>query len=163
VGELLSASYAGLLTRSYEPSLLAQALPHLVRPQPVLLASGTWYVAEDRGGSVPLLGCGGWTLAALGGGPVTPRVGHLRHFATRPDATRRGIASLILERCIADALAAGLDALECLPTLVAEPFYANAGFARIAATSVLLGGPVEFPAVRMRRGLKAMGGTDTPV
>ncbi|MEJ1937882.1 hypothetical protein WDZ92_47425, partial [Nostoc sp. NIES-2111] len=90
VGELLAASYSALLTDSYEPSLLTRALPHMIRPQSALLAGGTWYVAEDRGGAAPLLGCGGWTVAAPGGGTVTPRLGHVRHVATRPGATRLG-------------------------------------------------------------------------
>ena len=129
-GELLAASYSALLSPSYEPSPLAQALPYMIRPQAALLAGGPWYVAEDRAGAAPLLGCGGWTVAEPGGG-ATPRLGHLRHFATRPNATRRGIGTRILARCVADASAAGVETLECLATLAAEPFYARLGFARL--------------------------------
>ncbi|MGG5819042.1 GNAT family N-acetyltransferase [Falsiroseomonas sp. HW251] len=157
VEALLVASYSSLLRTSHEPSLLAQALPYMVRPQASLLGSGTWYLAEDGGGAGPPLGCGGWTVAAPGGGAATPHLAHLRHFATRPDMTRRGVGSRILARCVADATAHGIEVFECLATLAAEPFYARLGFDRVEAASVMLGNAVDFPVVRMRLRLGAFG------
>jgi hypothetical protein len=48
VGALLVASYSSLLAARYDGDVLDRALPHLTRANPILLASGTYYVAECR-------------------------------------------------------------------------------------------------------------------
>jgi GNAT superfamily N-acetyltransferase len=96
VTALLAASYPALLAAAYTADVLAATLPLMTKANPRLLASGTYYVAEADGGS--LAGCGGWTAEMPGSGEVVPGVGHIRHFATHPQWTRRGVASAMLVR-----------------------------------------------------------------
>lgn len=150
VGNLLAASYAALLHDHYPPALLAAALPLITRANPVLLASGTYYLAKAAGGHI--VGCGGWTPERPGSGDISPGIGHLRHFATHPDWTLNGIAAAILGRSIGEAAARAIPVLECFSTRQAEGFYARAGFRRLAEVEVPFAPDVHFPAVYMRRG-----------
>jgi GNAT superfamily N-acetyltransferase len=150
VGALLAASYPALLAPSYPAATLAVALPAMTRANPALLACGTWYVAwaEDA-----LVGCGGWTLAP----PGRRRAwrldeAHLRHFATHPDWTRRGVGAALLARSIAVARAAGVRRMWCDSSLAAVDFYAAQGFMRLRRITLTIGG-AEFTAVRMARAL----------
>ena len=149
VAALLSASYSTLLASHYDPDLFAVALPAMSRANPKLLACGTWYVVEDDAGE--LLGCGGWTPEHPNTGEVEPGVAHMRHFATHPDALRRGIARMIIERSLADASAQGVERVECFSTLPAERFYARFGFETLGRETIGQGALRDFPYVHMRR------------
>ena len=153
VEALLRASYPSLMAPGYPTDLLAQALPFMVRANPALLCSGTYYLAEEPEGTV--IGCGGWTLERPGAAdmPVDPTLGHIRHFATHPNWTRRGVGKRLLDRCTTDALATGVCGFECYSSLVAEAFYSALGFAVIEPVMVGMGPGVAFPSVRMIRRL----------
>jgi N-acetylglutamate synthase-like GNAT family acetyltransferase len=155
---LLSISYTTLLKAHYSAINLAAALPIMSQAQPKLLMSGTFYVAvtEDE----RLLGCGGWTIEAPGNGKVKADTGHIRHFATHPDALRRGVGKAIMTRCEMDARAAGVTQFECLSSLQAKPFYVSQGFHAVAHNTVLLAGRVSFPVSDMRRSLDLSSGPD---
>lgn len=149
VEHLLRASYSRLMAKHYPPALLARVLPMITRPQPRLLASGSYYLvgAED----LPV-GCGGWSFEEPGTRRVEPGVAHLRHFATHPGWTGRGVGREIYGRCEAQARAAGARRFECYSSLNGEGFYAALGFARVAAMEVEMG-PHLFPSIHMRRPL----------
>src|SRR5258708_14018823 len=51
-GALLVASYSRLLATHYESDMLRRALPFMIKAQPALLASGTYYVAESDPGNL---------------------------------------------------------------------------------------------------------------
>ena len=72
VSALLAASYSRLLAARYDRDLLGRALPFMTSANPILLASGTYYVAEREPGH--LVGCGGWTTARPGSGEVIEAV-----------------------------------------------------------------------------------------
>jgi GNAT superfamily N-acetyltransferase len=148
VSALLEASYPQLLAPDYDARLLAAALPLMTRANPRLLASGTYYVAEARGDAV--VGCGGWSVEAPGGGDSKPGTAHIRHFATHPEWTRRGIGRALLKRCLEEARAQGVGNLECLSTLTAEAFYHSAGFVTVGPVDVPMSPTVGLPSVRMR-------------
>ena len=118
----------------------------MTRANPALLASGTYYVAEIDG---RIVSCGGWSRNKIGG-PSTPRLFHIRHFATHPDHVRRGAAGAILKRCIGEAAAGGAHELEVLSSLPAEPFYAGHEFRTMAAVHVPMSG-AAFACMLMRR------------
>ncbi|WP_404381305.1 GNAT family N-acetyltransferase [Caenispirillum salinarum] len=149
VTALLEACYPALMAPHYDPPVLARALPLMCRANPALLASGTFHVAEDATGRV--IGCGGWTLARPGApdDPEDATLGHIRHFATHPDAVRRGVARAIFDRCAADARAAGVRRFECYAALGAEPFYAAVGFRAVGPMAVAMGPDLRFPSMRM--------------
>lgn len=155
VGTLLQASYPTLMAPGYPADVLERALPLIVRANPALLRSGTYCLAEAPDGA--LAGCGGWTLERPGAAdaPVDPALGHIRHFATHPGWTRRGVGRALFERCAADARAAGVRRFECYASLVAEPFYAALGFVAVEPLVVAMGPGISFPSVRMIRDLAA--------
>jgi GNAT superfamily N-acetyltransferase len=156
VDVLLSRSYPRLLAADYPPSVLVLAVPRIARAQPALLASGTYFLAEDGAGRV--VGAGGWTPAAPGRagglGRMEQRIGHVRHVATDPDMVRQGVGRQLMTRVMQDARAVGVEVLECASTRTAVPFYAALGFRTLGDLVVSLGPGVEFAAVRMMADLR---------
>lgn len=152
VSDLLEASYPSLLAGSYDSAVLRTALSAMTRANPSLLACPTWFVVEADGGEV--VGCGGWTPERPGTGEVDPGLGHLRHFATHPEHTRRGIGHAVGERCLATAREAGIVELECYSTLVAVEFYESLGLRRVRDGTIPMpdgvGGTIALPMVHMR-------------
>lgn len=146
---MFARSYGPLLRADYPASVLVVALPRISRAQPALLAGGHYFVAELDG---DLLGAGGWSREAPGGG-VRPGLGHVRHVATRATATRRGVGRAILQTVLADAHAEGVTELFCLSTLTAVPFYESQGFRAGRRRDLAFVPGVPFPAVEMARNL----------
>ena len=154
VDVLLARSYPRLLKPDYPPSIMVTLVPMLARARPELLASGRYFVVEGRG---RVLGAGGYSLAAPGPrgaapGAEEPRLGHIRHLATDPDATRQGIARRLMAAVFAAAAGEAVVRFDCLSTRTAVPFYQAMGFAVIGPVEIPLGPGMSFPAVRMQRG-----------
>jgi N-acetylglutamate synthase-like GNAT family acetyltransferase len=145
---LLSASYSELLKPAYDASLLAIALPIITKANPILLNSGSFYIAENANGN--LLGCGCWTHDRPGTSERMQGMAHIRHFAVHPSCSRQGIGRMIYARCQKQAQEVGVKTFECYATLVAEPFYRALGFVKIGEDSVTLTRMVTFPNVLMR-------------
>ena len=154
VDALLARSYPRLLAGDYPPLVMVLALPLIARARPELLASGTYWLAQEADGRI--VGAGGWTRAAPqpaeGDGA---RTGHVRHVVTDADCVRRGIGRALMSRVMEQAREAGVQRLDCLSTRTAVPFYANLGFREMGALEVPLRPGIVFPAVRMVRGLDA--------
>jgi predicted N-acetyltransferase YhbS len=146
VSDVLAASYSLFYRGWYRDDILDRALPAMTRANPALLASGTYYVAETGG---RIVSCGGWSREKVGGA-ATPGLFHIRHFATHPDFVRRGAAGAVIERCLAEAEAAGAHEMEALSSLPAEAFYAGHGFRTQAAVHVPMAG-AAFACMLMRR------------
>jgi GNAT superfamily N-acetyltransferase len=151
VGVLLEASYPELMRRGYDAAVLAAALPVMTRANPVLLASGTYYLAETA--SRCIVGCGGWTRERPGSGEVEDGVGHVRHFATHPDWIGRGVGRGIYEVCEREARVAGINRFECYASLNAEGFYAALGFRTTRRIDLALTSDHVLPCVAMERSL----------
>lgn len=151
VDRLLQVSYPKLMASSYDKELLAPALKLMTKANASLLGSGTYYVAELPTGLV--VGCGGWTLERPGTGSVEPHVGHVRHFATHPGWTRRGVGRAIYHLCESAARSAGVIAFECYSSLNAEKFYSALGFENIREIAIELQPSVVLRAMLMRREL----------
>lgn len=150
VRAILVDSYPPLMAGAYEPALLAQVMPRIIRPHPRLLASGRYYLAEANGEAV---GCGGWSFEQPGGDKIEPGRAHLRHFATRREWIGRGVGRALYDRCAAEAGAAGAGAFEVWSSLNGEPFYAALGFARIGRIDVEMGPGLTLPSIRMERAI----------
>jgi predicted N-acetyltransferase YhbS len=151
VGAVLEASYATLMRPDYDEAVLAAALPVMTAANPVLLASGNYFVAVDR--DERIVGCGGWSRERPGTGATEPGLAHLRHFATHPDWARCGIGRAIYARCARDARRAGARRLECYASLNAERFYAALGFAAVHKIDIPMRPGLLVPSVVMRRRL----------
>jgi GNAT superfamily N-acetyltransferase len=135
VSALLAVSYSTLFAGHYASNTLSRALPIIGKANPTLLASGTYYLAEC--GPKNFVGCGGWTTARPGSNEVIEGEAHVRHFATHPEWTRRGVGSALLNRCVRDARLIGIRKLHCFSSLNAEGFYRAFGFDTV--------GPIDFP------------------
>jgi GNAT superfamily N-acetyltransferase len=165
---VMSASYGNLLKDDYDTKLLDIALPNLCHVRPELLTSNTWYIVEhpyakDETGGNMIVGCGGWTPQS----PMktnTPEdeaddIPHLRHFATRPDFLRKGVARAIWDRIwkdwceYYDVQNSGKSRphMEVFSTLSAESFYKSLGFEKVKEITIPFSGDCPFPAVLMRR------------
>ncbi|HEX6375284.1 MAG TPA: GNAT family N-acetyltransferase [Allosphingosinicella sp.] len=149
VDAVLGPSYAELMASDYAPEVLARALPSMGRANPVLLSSGRYYLVEAETGETA--GCGGWSPDPPDRRDEDPRRAHIRHFATHPDWTRRGVGRMLYERCEVDARAAGFSLFECYASLNGEPFYAALGFRRLERIETPMPAGVRFPAIRMER------------
>jgi GNAT superfamily N-acetyltransferase len=148
VSALLLASYSELMAKDHDPHTMAAALPAMVRANPSLLASGTFYVVDGPASSV--FGCGGWTIAAPGTNMETAGLAHLRHFATHPAFVRQGIGRLIYNRCVEAARRAGVTRFQAFSSLTAVAFYASAGLSIIRPFDLALAGNVKMPAMLMQ-------------
>ena len=144
---LITASYLMLDDGRYGSAQLAQALELMSKANPKLLASGTYFVAEVDGTAGA---CGGWTFDKPGSGELVDGVAHIRHLATHPDYLRRGLARMLIERCLSEARAQGARLVKTQSTLPAERFYASAGFSRVGPIEVAMGPGVLLPAIEMK-------------
>lgn len=151
IGAVLHASYSTLMAAAYRAEVLAAALSPMTRANPELLVSGRYYLVEAQTGEPA--GCGGWSDRPPDGPDPDPRRAHIRHFATHPDWTGRGVGRMIYERCEEDARAAGFAVFEAYSSLNGEPFYAALGFRRLELIETPMPGGVRFPAIRMERAI----------
>ena len=151
VSALLAASYPLLMAFGYDPILFARALPVLTKANPALLSTRTWYVVEALGANDRLVGCGGWARQRpdMPNERVDPVLGHIRHFATHPNWTRRGIGRALFDRCVTDARAAGVCSFECYSSIGAEGFYRALGFSTVEPMKLVLAENLTIPGVRM--------------
>lgn len=152
VASVLGPSYTQLMATAYEPGLLALTLPTITRANPGLLSSGFYYLVEAETGEAA--GCGGWSPHPPGRRDENPDRAHIRHFATHPDWTRRGVGRLLYDRCAADARAAGFTRFEAWASLNGEAFYAALGFRPLGSIEAPMPGGVRFPAIRMERAIQ---------
>lgn len=146
VEALLGRSYPALMAGAYAAGVLAQALPLMVRANPALLASGTFYLVETAGRAI---GCGGWTAGAPGSGAVEAGLAHLRHFAVDPAHVRQGIGRRIYDACAGAAAGQGALRFQAYVALNAETFYAGMGLKALEVLSLPMGPGIAFPAVLM--------------
>lgn len=156
VSALLAASYPELMKEAYPAAVLTPALARMTKANPRLLESGRFYVAGSAKGS--LVGCGGWSTERPGGDLIEHGLAHIRHFATHPAWTGKGIGRALYEWCESDAAAIGCTALECWASLNAEGFYEALGFERVAEINVRIGPSVLLPSIRMRRRISRAAG-----
>jgi GNAT superfamily N-acetyltransferase len=139
------------MKQSYDAAHLDAALPAMSKPNPILLASGTFYLAHSQDGQ--FIGGGGWSVERPGSGDVAPHLAHLRHFATHPDWTRLGVGRAIYLQCERAALTAGAREFECFSALNAVSFYEALGFKTASIIPLSLGPGAVLPAVLMKRSL----------
>lgn len=149
VTSVLGPSYTQLMAEAYPPDLLARTLPAITRANPALLSSGLYYLVESEAGEPA--GCGGWSPDPPGGRDDDSARAHIRHFATHPAWTRRGVGRMLYERCAAEARAAGFTHFEAWSSLNGEGFYASLGFRPLGPIQTAMPGGILFPAIRMER------------
>lgn len=134
---LIARSARGLSAADYRPAQIEGALRGAFGVDTQLLADQTYYVAEEDGRPV---GCGGWSFRStlFGGDAQTGRdsstldprtqAAKIRAFFVDPHDARRGIGSLLLERCEKEAWAHGFSQAELMATLPGVRLYSARGY-----------------------------------
>jgi GNAT superfamily N-acetyltransferase len=152
---LIARSARALGAPHYRPSQIEGALRGAFGVDTQLLADRTYFVAEQGG---RLAGCGGWSFRStlFGGDARTDRdssaldprtqAAKIRAFFVDPACARRGIGSLLLERCEREARAHGFSRVELMATLTGVKLYAARGYVGGAMVhfEVGLGESIEF-------------------
>jgi GNAT superfamily N-acetyltransferase len=159
---LIARSARGLSTGDYRPSQIEGALRGAFGVDTQLLADQTYFVAEEDGRFV---GCGGWSFrSTLFGGDartgrdssmLDPRAqpAKIRAFFVDPTDARRGIGTLLLERCENEARDHGFLQVELMATLPGVKLYAARGYvgSPMVHFDVGAGETIEF--IPMRKSL----------
>jgi GNAT superfamily N-acetyltransferase len=126
-----------------------------------LVADGTYYVVEA---DAAIVACGGWgrRSTSFGGdqaksGPErlldpATEAARIRAFFVDPAWARRGLGSMLMAHCGAQAVAAGFRRLELVATMPGEPLYRALGFEVAERFDLVLEQGVRVPVARMRRG-----------
>jgi GNAT superfamily N-acetyltransferase len=134
---LIARSARGLSVDDYRPLQVEGALRGAFGVDTQLLDDATYFVAEEAGAPV---GCGGWSFRSTLFGSdartgrdasmLDPRVqaAKIRAFFVEPSMARRGIGTLLLDRCENEARARGFSRVELMATLPGVKLYAARGY-----------------------------------
>ena len=158
---LIARSARGLSADDYRPAQVEGALRGAFGVDTQLLTDQTYWLAEEDG----IVGCGGWSFRAtlFGGDARSDRdattldpqtaAAKIRAFFVDPAHARRGIASLLLERCEREARDHGFMRAELMATLPGIKFYSQRGYrgGELVRYDVGAGEQIEF--VPMRKDL----------
>lgn len=149
VTSLLEASYGQLMPSAYGKELAASLLPIIAKAKPELLSSGTYHLAVTPDEVV--VGAGGWTTSRPGSGAIEPGLGHIRHVATHPNWTDRGIGRALIDHIVEEAREQGIRRFECYSSLNAVDFYGRLGFLEVRPIDIPMGGDLVMPSLVMER------------
>jgi GNAT superfamily N-acetyltransferase len=161
---LIARSARGLSADDYRPSQIEGALRGAFGVDTQLLADQTYFVAEEDGRFV---GCGGWSFrSTLFGGDartgrdssmLDPRTqpAKIRAFFVDPTDARRGIGTLLLERCEKEARDRGFSQVELMATLPGVRLYAARGYVGSPTVHFDVGAGETIEFVPMRKSLVA--------
>ena len=164
LNELIARSARGLSAADYRAEQIEGALQGAFGVDSQLLSDETYFVVEDAG---RIVGCGGWSFrATLFGGdaragrdastldPET-QAAKIRAFFVDPDHARRGIGTLLLERCEKEARAHGYARVELMATLPGVKLYAARGYVGDAQVQFDVGSGERIEFIPMRKDLLA--------
>ena len=174
IERLVRRAVLEVAVEEYPHQLLDEALNSPMAVDTELIADGTYFVAmAGEGSGARMAGVGGWSRRGplhAGGrfsGPAAPDAtgaqsppasgngtATIRAFYVDPDYQRRGVAALLLSRCLAEACNSGFRRAELVATLTGEKLYARAGFQTVERLEAILPSGHAFPVVRMTRDLK---------
>ena len=137
IDSLMKASTRDIFPAFYDAAQTAASVKHISSVDRQLLRDGTYFVLETGG---ELVACGGWSRRGklyTGSGdaaddarlidPAT-EAARVRAMFVRPDWTRKGLGTRILDACQAAARAEGFSQLILLATLAGLPLYERFGF-----------------------------------
>ena len=134
---LIDRSARELGKGDYRPEQVEGALQGAFGVDSQLILDGTYFVVEEDD---TIVGCGGWSYrrTLFGGdqrsqrdpGELDPRgeAAKIRAFFVDPDHARRGIGTLLLERCENEARLRGFSRVELMSTLPGLRLYRARGY-----------------------------------
>ena len=150
IRRVLEHSYPVLLPSHYDVDILSEALPHMTEPNPQLLRSGRYYLAQLDGSAVA---CGGWSLEPLPDVAIPSDHALIRRFAVIATMVGRGLGRRLFQTCEAAAREQGIRGMLVRSSLNAEPFYASLGFRPLRPIDMPLPSGRGLPCVLMERPL----------
>jgi GNAT superfamily N-acetyltransferase len=164
---LIARSARGLSTAEYRPAQVEGALRGAFGVDTQLLSDETYFAAEENGA---IVGCGGWSFRstlfgsdARGGRDASlldpkSQAAKIRAFFVDPAQARRGIGTLLLERCEREARIHGFSEVELMATLPGVKLYAARGYvgSDMVCYEVGAGESIEF--IPMRKTLTFSAG-----
>jgi N-acetylglutamate synthase-like GNAT family acetyltransferase len=160
--DLIARSARGLSTEEYRPAQIEGALRGAFGVDSQLLEDQTYFVAEENG---LIIGCGGWSYRAtlFGGDARSDRdassldpktqAAKIRAFFVDPAQARRGIGTLLLERCEQEAKLRGFSQVELMATLPGVKLYAARGYVGTDRVSYDVGSGESIEFLPMRKNL----------
>ena len=161
LSDLIARSARGL-SPDYGPSQVEGALRGAFGVDTQLIDDGTYFAAEENG---ILVGCGGWSYrATLFGGDArggrdastldpSSQAAKIRAFFVDPSHARRGIGTLLLDRCESEARARGFSKVELMATLPGLKLYAARGYVGERRVTYDIGGGERIEFVPMTKNL----------
>jgi GNAT superfamily N-acetyltransferase len=160
---LIARSARGLSGNDYRPAQVEGALRGAFGVDTQLLTDETYFVVEEDGRCV---GCGGWSFrSTLFGGDAragrdasvleTTQPAKIRAFFVDPQNARRGIGTMLLDHCEAQALARGYRQVELMATLPGVKLYAARGYLGMPMVTFDVGAGEVIEFVPMRKALNA--------
>ncbi|HEX6125725.1 MAG TPA: GNAT family N-acetyltransferase [Pyrinomonadaceae bacterium] len=163
IRELVADSVRGLAKGIYSDAQIELSIGSVFGVDNQLIEDGTYFVAEVAG---RIVGCGGWSRRQTLFGASeyaesrdatlldpASQPAKIRAFFVHPDAARKGIGRAILQRCEAEASAAGFTAAEMMATLPGIPFYELCGYEKDEYQNVNLPDGEAIVCVRMSKRL----------
>lgn len=145
---LIARSIRQLGAQDYTAAQIEAALRGAFGVDTQLIQDGTYFVVEAGD---EIIGCGGWSRrrTLFGGDSHAQRSaaeldphaesGRIRAFFVAPEHARKGIGTIILKRCEAEARSFGFGRLELIATLPGARLYARHGY--------VAGSPVQYKLV----------------
>lgn len=162
--ELIEKSARAINAAYYTSAEIEAALGIAWTVDQQLIDDQTYWIVEHAEGQ--LVGCGGWSRRRLlfgktnGHSPLADELvpgrdaARIRAFFVHPDFTRQGIGRSLLQKCEAEAKAAGFASLELVATLSGEKLYASAGYQAMEVIEIQLGDGITNRCISMRKWLE---------
>ena len=157
---LIRASGIGLASGFYTEEQAAAITAEVFGVDSALVEDGTYFAIESEG---VIVACGGWSRRATDFGgdqaksgndrPLDPLTepARIRAFFVDPAMPRRGLGSMLMAHCTAQARQAGFRALELVSTMPGVPLYLRHGFRPLDDITLSLSGGVSVRLTRMRK------------
>ena len=135
--DLIARSARELSAADYRPEQVEGALQGAFGVDSQLIHDATYFVVEEDG---VIVGCGGWSYrkTLFGGDKRTERdaaeldprtdAAKIRAFFVDPAHARRGIGTLLLEKCESEARLRGFSRVELMSTLPGVRLYSARGY-----------------------------------
>lgn len=145
INELMKVSTRDLFPAFYTDEQTASSIRYIASVDRMLIEDGTYFVLEADGG---LVACGGWSrrdklYSGSGEGTNDARLldaatepARVRAMFVRPDWTRRGLGTRILQACETAAKAEGFRTLALMATLPGLLLYERFGFTVLERTEI---------------------------
>ncbi len=161
---LISRSARELSTSDYKPEVVEGALRGAFGVDTQLIMDGTYFVVESDG---TLVACGGWsyrrTLFGSDAGDqrdaaeLDPALdaAKIRAFFVDPTHARKGIGTLLLNRCESEAQMRGFSRVELMATLPGVKLYAARGYVPTGRVVHPVGIDLAIEFVPMRKEIAA--------